>query len=44
MYEMLTGSVPFDGENTVSVALAHLQTPMTPPGKSVDEMLLEINI
>ena len=35
MYEMLTGSVPFDGENTVSVALAHLQTPMTPPGKQI---------
>ena len=35
MYEMLTGSVPFDGENTVSVALAHLQTPMMPPGKQI---------
>lgn len=31
LYEMLTGSVPFDGETTVAVALAHLQADMVPP-------------
>lgn len=31
MYEMVTGQVPFDGENTVSIALAHLETPVSPP-------------
>ncbi len=31
LYEMLTGTVPFDGETTVAVALAHLQAEMVPP-------------
>lgn len=31
MYEMVTGKVPFEGENTVSVALAHLEDAITPP-------------
>ncbi len=31
MYEMVTGRVPFEGDNTVAVALAHLETPITPP-------------
>lgn len=30
MYEMVTGRVPFEGDNTVAVALAHLETPITP--------------
>ncbi len=25
MYEMVTGRVPFEGDNTVAVALAHLE-------------------
>lgn len=33
MYEMVTGKVPFDGENTVSVALGHLGEPLTPPSQ-----------
>ncbi len=33
LYEMLTGRVPFDGDNTVSVALAHLQSDMVPPSQ-----------
>lgn len=32
MYEMVTGRVPFDGETTVAIALAHLDTPVRPPG------------
>lgn len=31
MYEMVAGRVPFDGENTVSIALAHLNDALVPP-------------
>ncbi|MCD8083090.1 MAG: PASTA domain-containing protein, partial [Clostridiales bacterium] len=31
MYEMVTGQIPFDGENTVSIALAHLEDAIVPP-------------
>ncbi len=31
MYEMVAGRVPFQGDNTVTIALAHLETPITPP-------------
>ena len=33
MYEMLTGTVPFEGESTVQVALMHIQSEMAPPRK-----------
>ena len=38
MYEMVTGRVPFEGDNTVTVALAHLEEPVTPPGQCVPDM------
>ena len=31
LYEMMTGKVPFEGDNTVTVALAHLEEPMEKP-------------
>ncbi len=31
MYEMLTGSAPFDGDNPVAVAMQHIQDLPTPP-------------
>lgn len=31
LYEMLTGTVPFSGDNTVAIALKHLQEDITPP-------------
>ena len=31
MYEMFTGRVPFTGDSTVSIALAHLEQAITPP-------------
>ena len=31
MFEMVTGHVPFEGDNTVTVALAHLEEPMLDP-------------
>ena len=35
MYEMLTGQVPFDGDNPVNIALQHINGEMTPPSKIV---------
>lgn len=31
LFEMLTGKLPFTGDNAVAVALAHVEQPMTPP-------------
>lgn len=31
MYEMVTGRVPFDGDNNVSIALMHIQNDIIPP-------------
>lgn len=31
LYEMMTGKLPFDSENTVSVAIKHIQEQMKPP-------------
>ncbi len=33
MYEMVTGRVPFEGDNTVTVALAHLEEPIRLPSE-----------
>lgn len=38
MYEMVTGKVPFEGESPISVALKHLQEPVTPPGQLVEDL------
>ncbi len=35
MYEMLTGKVPFDGENPVQVALMHINDDIVPPSQVV---------
>lgn len=43
LYEMLTGVVPYDGENTVSVALAHIQGEMTPPRQLVSTITNSLN-
>lgn len=36
MYEMVTGQVPFDHENGVTIALMHLQNEITPPSDLID--------
>lgn len=48
IYEMVTGRVPYDGENDVSVALQHIQGNMTPPSqlnpdipRSVERIILK---
>lgn len=33
LYEMLTGKVPFDGDNPITIALMHINDPMTPPSQ-----------
>lgn len=33
MYEMFTGQVPFNGENSISIAMMHIQKPVVPPNK-----------
>lgn len=35
LYEMLTGQVPFDGDNPVQVALMHINDDIVPPSKLV---------
>ena len=35
LYEMLTGHVPFDGDNPVSIALMHINDPLPPLTKEV---------
>ncbi|MFV0516252.1 MAG: Stk1 family PASTA domain-containing Ser/Thr kinase [Aminipila sp.] len=35
MYEMVTGKVPFDGDNPVTVALMHINNEITPPSQVV---------
>ena len=35
LYEMLTGQVPFDGDNPVQVALMHINDDITPPSELV---------
>ncbi len=36
LYELLTGKVPFDGDNPVAVALMHINDEITPPSQLVD--------
>lgn len=36
LYEMITGKVPFDGENPVNVALMQINDPMVPPSHIVE--------
>ncbi|MCQ2400594.1 MAG: Stk1 family PASTA domain-containing Ser/Thr kinase [Lachnospiraceae bacterium] len=43
MYEMITGRLPFDGENTVSVVMAHINTAMVPPKVYNDDIYGSLN-
>lgn len=38
MYEMITGKVPYDGDNAVEVAVKHMNGQMEPPSHLVPEM------
>ncbi len=39
MYEMITGRVPFEGDNNVAVALMHIQNEMIPPTEYYPDIL-----
>ena len=43
MFEMVTGTVPFDGDNTVSIALAHLEQAVTPPSQLNPEVPVSLD-
>ncbi|HEY5561146.1 MAG TPA: Stk1 family PASTA domain-containing Ser/Thr kinase [Clostridiaceae bacterium] len=43
LFEMITGKVPFDAETTVTVALKHIQDPITPPIELNKYMPLSLN-
>lgn len=42
MYEMVTGHVPFDGDNAVAIAIQHIQTEMTPPTAYVPDLPISV--
>lgn len=42
LYEMLTGRVPFEGENTVAIALQHIQDDMITPKTYVPELPISV--
>lgn len=43
LYEMVTGRVPFDAENAVSIALKHIQEPVVPPKNISPEISDNLN-
>lgn len=43
LYEMLTGTVPFDGDSTVSVAVQHIQDEIQPPSRLVDDIPVSVD-
>ena len=38
LYEMLTGQVPFDGDNPVEIALMHINEDIKPPSQVIDNV------
>ncbi len=43
MYEMITGRLPYQGENTVNVVMAHIQDAMVPPNVYNNEIYPALN-
>ena len=43
MYEMVTGQVPYNGENSISVAMMHIQEPVIPPKEVITDIPENIN-
>lgn len=42
-YELLTGQLPFDEENTVTIAIKHIQEELVPPKEILPEIPLSVN-
>lgn len=43
LYEMLTGIVPFDGDNTVAVAVRHIQDEIVPPSQVAADVPISVD-
>lgn len=43
MYEMLTGRVPYNGEIPISIAMMHIQKPVTPPKEIISHIPENMN-
>ncbi|MGN0480747.1 MAG: Stk1 family PASTA domain-containing Ser/Thr kinase [Lachnospiraceae bacterium] len=43
LYEMLTGIVPFDGDNTVAVAVRHIQDDIVPPSQVAEDVPISVD-
>lgn len=43
LFEMLTGTVPFDGDSTVSVAVQHIQDEIPAPSEFVDDVPISVD-
>lgn len=43
LYEIATGKVPYDAENSVGIALKHIQNPLVPPQESNERIPDSIN-
>ncbi len=43
LYEMLTGTVPFDGDSTVSVAVQHIQDSIQPPSSVAEGIPVSVD-
>jgi len=43
MYEMATGRVPYNAESTISIAMMHIQKPVTPPKEIIKDIPENIN-
>lgn len=43
LYEMLTGTVPFDGDSTVSVAVQHIQDEIVPLSRAVEGIPISVD-
>lgn len=43
LYEMVTGTVPFDGDTTVAVAVQHIQDEIAAPSSLVDDIPISVD-
>ena len=43
MYEMVTGRVPYNAESIITIAMMHIQEPVTPPKEIITEIPENIN-
>jgi len=43
MYEMVTGRVPYNAESSITIAMMHIQEPLTPPKEIITDIPENIN-